>query len=149
MVKKNYIQIKNKKKCIQKKYVQKRDKKKICPKCNGSVFNATRTCKLVSNNIVCGHKFISLNQVKLLNENLKKVKILKKNLVKIKMPKINNTYLNDINKLRNDLMTLNEDIITLNKLAEKYDMGCLSPYKIKKDNKMFYYSKDIVKNLNF
>tara|TARA_B100001248_G_scaffold249643_1_gene223003 strand:+ start:27 stop:464 length:438 start_codon:yes stop_codon:yes gene_type:complete len=143
MFKKKCIQIKNKNKCVKKKYVQKKDKKKICPKCNGFVFNATRTCKLISNDIVCGHKFISLRQVKLLNENLKK------NLVKIKIPNINNIYLNEINKLRNDLMTLNQDIIILNKLAEKYDMRCLSPYKIKKDSKMFSYSKNIVKNLNF
>ena len=139
MVKKKCIKTKDKK-----KYVQTKDKKKLCPKCNRRVFNATIICKLIHKNISCNHKFVSLRQVKLLNESIKAVKILKENL-----PKINNTNIDDIKKLTSDLITVNEDIIRLNKLAEKYDMGCLSPYKIKKDKELFISPKQVIKTLIF
>ena len=119
MVKKKCVKTKDKK-----KYVQTKDKKKLCPKCNGRVFNATIICKLRHKTISCDHKFVSLRQVKLLNESMKAINILKENL-----PKINNTNIDDIKKLTSGLITLNDDIIRLNKLAKNYDMESLFPYK--------------------
>ena len=139
MVKKKCVKTKDKK-----KYVQKKDKKKLCPKCNGRVFNATIICKLIHKNISCDHKFVSLRQIKRLNESMKAIKILKENL-----PKINNTNIYVIKKITSGLITVNEDIIRLNKLAEKYDMGCLSPYKIKKDKELFISTKHVIKTLIF
>jgi hypothetical protein len=52
------------------KYNQRYEKKKICPKCNGKVYNATLTCKLVNNNKKCNYYFISKKQKILYNNDI-------------------------------------------------------------------------------
>ena len=115
-----------KKKCVKKNYVKKnyvqtKDKKKVCPRCNGKVFNGTKTCKLFKNNIKCNYRFISRREAKLKY-------IFKHNL--------------------NTIEDIVEDIRHINNLAKQYKLEYLFPYKIIKRNYIIPSNK-IIKKLIF
>ena len=118
MVKKKCV----KKKCIKKNYVQTKDKKKVCPRCNGRVFNGTKKCKLLKNNIVCAYSFISRREAKL-----------------------KYVFKHDLNTIEKTV----EDIKYINNLAKHHDIACLSPYKIKEHKKIIIPSKNIIKKFDF
>ena len=129
------------------KYNQVKDKKKLCPLCNGRVFNATRKCQLIVNNQKCGYFFISKRQKKSLNEN-KKLEEIKKSEENKKFKEIKKSEENkkleeieSIGSLIKNLNILDNEVFLLNKLASKYDIECLSPYKEKQTKKIEFSKK--------
>lgn len=104
-----------------KKYNQTKDKKKKCPKCNGFVFNATSICKLKhTNQLVCGHKFISRKQ-------------------EIFIKVINDIILSIENNLNYN------DITNMSELSKYNHLRCLSPYEAKKKIFISYQDSENLK----
>lgn len=89
------------------KYIQCNEKKKICPRCNGKVYNATLTCKLLKDNKRCGYKFISRKQKELSD--------------------IMNELINNIIETQN--ISEYNDIKVINRIAKFKDLRCLSLYE--------------------
>ena len=108
------------------KYNQRYEKKKICPKCNGKVYNATLTCKLLDNNEECGYKFVSRKQKELSDA-------------------MNVLVNNVIFRFQEDVKS-NSDIQIINQLARFKDTRCLSPYE-ERELEMISPKKSEVSNL--
>ena len=131
--KKNDLSIHNKniqKKGVQKKGVQKKVSKKQCPKCNLLIYPATKICKHIINNEICGYIF-------------KKCKYTNKKKVSNKI-KLGDDYLYEI-KIDNDYMgniKLDDKYIDEIKLDDKYLIN-----ETRLDNKFIDEIKSIRKQL--
>jgi hypothetical protein len=112
------------KKGVQKKGVQKKVSKKQCPKCNLLTFPATKSCKHIINNKICGYIFKKCkytnkkkvsNKIKLGDDYLYEIKIDNSYMGNIKLDdkyideiKLDDSYLKNSNETRLDNKFIDE-----------------------------------------